>query len=82
MEKLVQYFIDNIMIDLDGALNVEELRELLDDSPAAQRLIEKLQTEDDLEDFIITMTDALKEYLATGITPEVLTREFTDYAES
>lgn len=82
MEKLVQYFMENLIIDFDGDLDIEQMRQLLDDSPASMKLIEKLQTNDDLNEFFLTMSDALREYIGTGITPEVLHREFEDYAES
>ncbi|MBN2723897.1 MAG: hypothetical protein JXR95_07510 [Deltaproteobacteria bacterium] len=82
MEKLVEYFLENLIIDFDGALDLEEFRSMLDNSPSAAKLSNKLKTNDDLNEFILTITDALKEQMATGITNEVLMTEFVDYSES
>ncbi|MGM0597922.1 MAG: hypothetical protein ACQES9_12880 [Myxococcota bacterium] len=82
MDKLARYFFDHLFIDFEGALDLNKLRELLDDSPESIRLLSKLQKNEDVNEFIFALTDALKDNLETGINVDLLVEEFKAYANS
>jgi hypothetical protein len=82
VDKLAKYFFDHLFIDFEGALDLNKLRELLDDSPESINLLAKLQKNEDVNEFIFALTEALKDNLETGIDVDLLVEEFKIYANS
>jgi hypothetical protein len=82
VDKFVEYFLKHLILDFEGALDCKGLRDLLDDSTDSVNLLSKIQTDADLDDFILALTDGLKDYLAEGIDDELILREFKEFADS
>ncbi|MCS6914766.1 MAG: hypothetical protein RMK29_08820 [Myxococcales bacterium] len=84
MNALINYLIDNLMLDFQGDLALETVRHYLrdDDSQDARALLAKLAEDRGVSDMMITLADCLKDYIRTGITEEVVREQIRLYAES
>jgi len=82
VEKLAEYFLEHLVLDMDGALDLDELREMVADSPDGAELLKRLETEEDLEEFIITLVDGLKDRLSEGIRKDTILEELDAFLES
>jgi hypothetical protein len=83
VEKLVEHFIEHLIVDIDFStpLDPEKLKELLDDSEESDKLIERLSTEEDVEEFILDIADGLKDKVEQFIRQELL-NEINEFASS
>lgn len=84
MNALINYLIDNLMLDFQGDLALETVRHYLrdDDSHDARALLAKLAEDRGVSDMMITLADCLKDYIRTGINEEVVREQIRLYAES
>ncbi len=84
VNALINYLIDNLMLDFQGDLTLEKVREYLrhDESRDARALLNKLVEDRGVSDMMITLADCLKEYLRTGINEEVVREQIRMYTES
>lgn len=84
LNALINYLIDNLMLDFQGDLALETVRHYLrdDDSQDARALLAKLAEDRGVSDMMITLADCLKDYIRTGITEEVVREQIRLYAES
>lgn len=82
MEKLAEYFLEHLVLDMDGALDLDELREMVAGTPDGEELLKKLQDEESLEEFIIMIMDGLRERLAEGIRKDTIIEELDAFLES
>ena len=84
MKKLIEYLIQNMMIDFEGDLTVDMLRDFLrgDDSRDGKALLNKVVEEGGVDDLLITLADVLKDHIRSGITDDVMRQQIKDYAES
>lgn len=84
MKKLIEYLLDNMILDFGGDLTVEMLRDFLrgDDSRDAKALLNKIVEDGGVDDFFITLADVLKDHIRTGINEDIVRQQIKDYAES
>lgn len=84
MKKLIEYLLENMILDFGGDLTVEMLRDFLrgDDSRDAKALLNKIVEDGGVDDFFITLADVLKDHLRTGINEDLMRQQIKDYAES
>ena len=82
MEKLAAYFLEHLIFDFEGELDMKIMQKLLDDSPEAVQLMNAMKDDSDVEDFIIALTDGLRDHIATGVTSALLVEEFKDFSQS
>ena len=84
MKQLIAYLLDHMILDFDGNLTLEMVREFLrdDDSRESRALLSKLVEERGVSDMMITLADCLQEYVRTGINDEVLRDQIRTYIES
>ena len=84
MKQLVAYLLDNVILDFQGNLTLDMVREFLrdDDSREGRALLAKLVEDRGVSDMMITLADCLQEYLKSGINEEVLREQIRTYAES
>lgn len=84
MNALVQYLLENLILDFQGDLTMDKVRELLrnDESREARALRAKLAEDRGTDSMMITLADCLKEYLRTGINEEVVRDQIRTYTES
>ena len=84
MDQLVAYLLDNLILDFQGDLTLDMVRDFLreDDSREAKVLLSKLVEDRGVSEMLICVADCLRDYLRTGIKPEVMEEQVRLYAES
>ncbi len=84
MKQLIAYLLENIILDFQGDLTLDMVRDFLreDDSREGRALLAKLVEDGGVSDMMITLADCLQDYIRTGITDEVLREQIRTYAES
>ena len=84
MNRLVAYLLENMIIDFQGDMTLEMVREFLrdDNSAESKALLGRLVEDRGVSDMMIVLADCLQEYLQKGITKEVVQEQIRLYAES
>ena len=84
MNALISYLIENLLLDFNGDLTLERVREYLrhDESRDARALLSKLVEDRGVSDMMITLADCLKDYIRSGINEEVVREQIRMYTES
>ncbi len=84
MKQLIAYLLDHLILDFQGDLTLETVRDFLrdDDSREGRALLAKLVEDRGVSDMMITLADCLQDYLRTGINDDVLREQIRTYAES
>jgi hypothetical protein len=84
VNDLVRYLIDNLLLDFQGGVSVEKVREFLreDDSREARQLLSKIIEEKGVNDLLITLADCLREHIRSGVTDSVVREQLNMYSES
>lgn len=84
MKQLIAYLLDNMILDFQGDLTLDMVREFLrdDDSRESRALLSKLVEDRGVSDMMITLADCLQDAIKTGISEEVVREQIRTYAES
>lgn len=84
MRELVRYLLEHAVIDFEGDITMDQVREFLreDDSREARSLLSKLIEDKGVEELLITIADCLKDHIKVGITEDTLREQLTTYSES
>ena len=84
MNELIEYLRNNILLDFQGDLTVELVREFLknDDSRDSKQLVAKLVAERGVDDMLIVLADCLVEAARKAVTDDVMREQLRNYAES
>ena len=74
MKQLIQYLLENLILDFQGDLTLDMVRDFLrdDESREGRALLGKLVEDRGVSDMMITLADCLQDYLKTGINDETL----------
>ena len=84
VNRLIAYLRENLMLDFQGDLTVEKVRELLtgDDSRDARNLLAKVVNEGKVEDMLLVLTDVLLEVVTNALTDDVMREQLRMYTDS
>jgi hypothetical protein len=84
VRQLIAYLLDHLILDFEGELNLETVRDFLreDESRESRALMSKLVEDRGVNDMLLTLADCLKDNLRTGISDETLREQIRTYAES
>lgn len=84
MRQLIAYLLDHLMLDFDGDLTLDMVRDFLreDESREGRALLAKLVEDRGVEDMMVTLADCLKDYLRTGVNEDTMREQIRTYAES
>ena len=84
MKQLISHLLQNMILDFQGDLTLEMVRDFLrdDDSREGRALLAKLVEDRGVSDMMITLADCLQDYLRTGISEETIREQIRTYAES
>lgn len=84
VNQLIAYLRQHLMIDFQGDLDVDKVRELLagDDSRDAKQLLAKLTAERSTDEMVIVLADCLLEPMQRTLTDDVLRENIRMYSES
>jgi len=84
VNRLIDYLRQNLMIDFQGDLSVEKVRELLagDDSRDVKVLLAKLTQEKNVEDMMLVLADCLLEPVQSSLSDDMMREQLRMYTES
>jgi len=84
LNRLIAYLLDNIILDFQGDLTLEMVRDFLreDNSRDARTVLGKLVEDRGVSDMLIVVSDCLRDHLKSGINSEVMGEQVRLYAES
>jgi len=84
VKELVRYLLDNLILDFQGDITVEKIREFLreDDSREARKLLSRLIEEKGADDLLLALADVLRESLEVGITEDKIREQLNLYSEA
>ena len=84
MKQLIAYLLENMILDFQGNLTLDMVREFLrdDESRESRLLLSKLVEDRGVSDMMITLADCLQDALRSSITEETVRDQIRTYAES
>ena len=84
MKRLIAHLRDNLILDFQGELTLEMVRQFLreDDSRDSRQLLAKLVDEKGCEDMLITLADCLVEVAQEALNDDVMRAQLRMYTES
>jgi hypothetical protein len=84
VKQLIAYLVENMILDFQGNLTLEMVREYLrdDESRESRLLLSKLVEDRGVSDMMITLADCLQDTLRSSITEDVVREQIRTYAES
>jgi hypothetical protein len=84
VKQLIAYLVENLILDFQGNLTLEMVRDFLrdDESRESRLLLSKLVEDRGVSDMMITLADCLQEALRATVTEEVVREQIRTYAES
>ena len=84
VNRLIAYLRENLMLDFQGDLSVEQVRELLagDESRDARNLLAKVVRDGKVEDMLLVLTDVLLEVVQNALTDDVMREQLRMYTDS
>lgn len=84
MNELIAYLRQNLILDFQGELSLETIRELLkdDDSRDARLLLQKLVDDGGANEMMLVLADCLIETAKNALTDNVMRDNLRMYSES
>jgi hypothetical protein len=84
VKELVRYLFENLLLDFQGDVSVDKVREFLreDDSREARQLLSKIIEEKGVDDLLIALADVLKDHIRTGVSEQNIRDQLSTYSES
>lgn len=84
MNQLVAYLLENLILDFQGDLTLDMVRDFLreDESREAKNLLAKLVEDGGVSDMMICIADCLREQLSQGIKQDSIKEQLLMYSES
>ena len=84
MRELARYLLTHAIIDFEGGVSIEQVRQFLrdDDSREARMLLSKLIEDKGVDDLMVVVADCLKEYIRVGINEDIIREQLGTYSES
>jgi hypothetical protein len=84
VKRLIAYLRENMILDFQGDLTLEMLRDFLrdDDSREARALLSKIVEDRGVNDMMIVLADCLLEVVQKAVSDETIREQLQTYAES
>lgn len=84
MKRLIAYLRDNLILDFQGDLSLEMVRELLgdDDSREARALLAKLVEDRGVNEMMLVLADVMVERVRASLSDDVIRENLRNYTES
>jgi hypothetical protein len=84
VNELIAHLLENLILDFQGDLDLEMVREFLrdDDSKEAKALFARLVADSGVSDMLLVLADCLKEYLSQGVDGNVIREQLRLYVEA
>ncbi len=84
MNQLIAYLRQNLILDFQGDLSLELVREFLkdDDSRDSRQLMAKMVADRGVDDMMLVVADCLVEYVRESLSNDVMRENLRMYSES
>jgi hypothetical protein len=84
VKRLISYLRDNLILDFQGDLTLEMVRDFLrdDDSRESRVLLSKLVEERGVNDMLIALADCLIDEMKAKLSDDVIREQLRTYSES
>lgn len=84
MKRLIAYLRENLILDFQGDLSVDMVRQFLadDDSRAARMLLAKVVEERGVDEMMLVLADCLIDRVRNSLSDEAIREELRSYTES
>ena len=84
MNQLISYLLDNLILDFQGELDLEMIRDYLrgDETKEAKSLYARLVADGGVDDMLVVLADCLKDYIREGINENTVHGQMRMYIES
>jgi hypothetical protein len=84
MNKLIAHLRENVILDFQGDLNVEMVREFLkgDDTRDSRTLMAKLVADGGTDDMMLVLADCMLEAVQAALSDDAFREHLRNYAES
>ena len=84
MNRLTAYLRDNLILDFQGDLTLEMIRDMIrdDDTRESRTLMGKLVEERGVDEMLITLADCLLDQVKAKLTDDVIREQLRTYSES
>jgi hypothetical protein len=84
MNQLIAFLRDHLILDFQGDLTLEQIREFLknDDSRGAKTLMAKVVADKGVDDMLIVLSDCLLAAAQKAMTDDLVREELRNYSES
>ena len=84
MNQLIAHLMENLILDFQGELDLEMVREFLksDETKVAKSIYARIVADGGVDDMLVVLADCLKEYLREGISENVVREQLQLYVES
>jgi hypothetical protein len=84
VKRLIQYLRENMILDFQGDMTLEMLREMLrdDDSRESRALLSKVVEDRGVNDMMLVLADCLLEVVQRSLPDEAIREQLGTYAES
>ena len=84
MKRLIAYLRENMILDFQGDMTLDMLREFLrdDDTREGRALLVKIVEERGVNEMMIVLADCLQEVVKKACTDEIIREQLQSYSES
>ncbi len=84
MKRLISYLRENLILDFQGDLTLEMVRDFLrdEDTRESRQLLSKLVEERGVNDMLITLADCLLDEAKAKLSDDALREQLRTYSES
>jgi hypothetical protein len=84
VNELIAYLRQNILLDFQGDLSVEMVREFLkdDDSRDARTLLARMVADRGVNEMMLVLADCLLDHVQKSLTDEIMRTQLRAYSES
>jgi hypothetical protein len=84
VNQLISYLLDNLILDFQGELDLEMIRDFLkgDESKEAKSLYARVVADGGVDDLLVVLADCLKDNIRDGINENTVHEQMRTYIES
>jgi hypothetical protein len=84
VDKLIAYLLENIILDFQGELDLDMVRDFLkgEDHKEAKALYARLVAEGGVNEMLVVLADCLKDYVRHGIDEATVREQLRVYVEA
>jgi len=84
VNQLVAYLLENLILDFQGDLTLDMVRDFLreDDTRESKALLSKLVEDRGVSEMLICIADCLRDHIGNGVRQDEVKEQLRVYAES